>query len=94
MGYEDLEHRGIFLPASRRGELRGESSAPPLLVGAVLVSAIAGCVAMAFGGGGPWTWAGAALFGASLITFTLQADRAIDRQNRRVQRLIEGGEAD
>lgn len=94
MSYEDLEHRGIFLPQSQRGELRGESSAPPLLVGAVLLCGMIGCVAMVWGGGGPWTWGGALLFGVSLLAFTLQADRSIDRQNRRVRRLLEDGETD
>lgn len=94
MSYEDLEQRGIFLPEKQRGELRGESSAPPLLVGTILLAALAACIAMAWGGGGPWTWAGALLFGTSLIAFTLQADRAIDRQNHRVHRLIEDDEAE
>lgn len=87
MSYEELKEHNIFLPEEEWGKLDLSASVNlPALVGA-FVLAIVSCVLMVIGGGGLWTWVGAAIFVVFMFSFMIVSNAGIERQNRHIDEL-------
>lgn len=85
MSIEDLEKHGVLLPKEEWGthDLTTTTAEVPLLI-AFLVS-VAGAGLTFWGAGGMWTWIGISIFFAAFVLVIVLCDRAIKRQNARVQ---------
>lgn len=86
MSIEDLEKHNVLLPKEEWGthRLKTTTSELPLLL--AFLAGIAGCVLTFLGGGGLWTWLGISLFFAAFIIIIVLCDRAIQKQNERVEK--------
>lgn len=86
MSIEDLEKHNVLLPKDEWGihKLKTTTSELPLLL--AFVAGVAGCLLTFLGGGGRWTWIGICLFFIAFVLIIVMCDRAITRQNERVER--------
>lgn len=86
MSIEDLEKHGILLPKEEWGthNLSTTTAEIPLLI-AFLVGVV-GTVLTFWGGGDTWTWVGICTFFAAFVVIIVLCDRAILRQNERVEK--------
>ncbi|MDX1631486.1 MAG: hypothetical protein R3234_06475 [Thermoanaerobaculia bacterium] len=89
MATDPMKEGEYFLPEEEWGEVDLESSSSPWWVLANGVLGVVACGLMVVGGGGPWTWWGALLFLATLLSFTVAAFRGIEAQNRAVEEILE-----
>lgn len=86
MSIEDLEKHGVLLPKEEWGthKLSTTTAEIPLLI-AFLVG-VAGSVLTFWGGGNIWTWVGISIFFVAFVVIIVMCDRAIQKQNERVEK--------
>ncbi len=80
MSLKDLEKMGLLKPEKEwvQGELT--STASPRLLLIISIVAVVGCVVIAVGNGGLWTWIGIIAFLTSLTAFVWLTVWSISRQ--------------
>lgn len=80
MSLKDLEKMGLLKPEKEWVQGEATSTASPILLLIIALTAVLGCIAIGLGNGGLWTWIGILVFLIALTAFVWLTVWAISRQ--------------